>query len=155
MSSKRRHRRNLDFRQSEGLRRLGYGEKQYRSYKTRHGLSASRDENIVRGRELLNVKYKTGFHTRSLEKEYLMPILGHLTPLTIYSRGRLRWLAGRPRGTQARMLCEFTARRGARETGYRVTKSGQVIHNPANILVSEALILDQEPRHGQEKEEEQ
>ena len=110
-----------------------------------------RDENIVRGRELLEREIqKTGFHTSDLlKKEYLTPILKRYSFNTIDDLFAGVGYGGLPAGRAVPKLRDAYVSSLPEEErvklGYRVTKSGQVIHNPANILVSEALILDQEP----------
>ncbi len=107
-----------------------------------------RDENIARGRELLEREVqKTGFHMQDLlKKDFFAPLLkryslhslddllagvgyGGIPAGRIVPRLRDAYIASLPEEERVRL-------------GYRVSKTGQVIHNPTNILVSEALILD-------------
>ncbi len=110
-----------------------------------------RDENIVRGRELLDREIqKLGFKPSDLlKKEYVKPILKR------YSIGSMDDLlagvgyGGLPAGRVVPRLRDAYVTSLPEEErvklGYRVSKSGQVIHNPTNMLVSEALILDKSP----------
>ncbi|HZK29293.1 MAG TPA: TGS domain-containing protein, partial [Clostridia bacterium] len=107
-----------------------------------------RDENVIRGRELLGREIqKLGFHTSDLlNKKHLAPILrqysihsiddllagvgyGGLPAGRIVPKLRDSYITALPEKERVRM-------------GYRVSKSGQVIHNPSDMLVTEALILD-------------
>ncbi len=84
-----------------------------------------------------------------MKKEYVAPILKR------YSIGSLDDLlagvgyGGLPAGRVVPRLRDAYVTSLPEEErvklGYRVSKSGQVIHNPTNMLVSEALILDKTP----------
>lgn len=108
-----------------------------------------RDENIVRGRELLDREIqKLGFQTSDLlKKEYVAPILKryslHALDDLLAGVGYGGLPAGRvvPKLRDAFVLSLPETERV--KLGYRVSKAGQVIHNPTNMLVSEALILEQ------------
>lgn len=118
-----------------------------------------RDENIVRGRELLDREIqKLGFHTSDLlKKEYYTPILRRYSIHTLDDLLAGVGYGGLPAGRVVPKLRDAYVLSLPEEErvklGYRVSKSGQVIHNPPNLLVSEALILDQTaPRPSRKKQ---
>ncbi len=107
-----------------------------------------RDENIVRGRELLDREIqKLGFRTSDLlKKEFYTPILKRYSIHALDDLLAGVGYGGLPAGRVVPKLRDAYVTSLPEEErvklGYRVSKSGQVIHNPANLLVSEALILD-------------
>ncbi len=107
-----------------------------------------RDENIVRGREVLEREiHKTGFHTQDLlKKEYIAPILKRYSLRTLDDLLARVGYGGLPAGRVVPRLRDAHIATLPEEErvrlGYRLSKTGQVIHNPSNMLVSEALIFD-------------
>ncbi len=107
-----------------------------------------RDENIVRGRELLDREIqKLGFHSSDfLKKEFYTPILKRYSIHSLDDLLAGVGYGGLPAGRVVPKLRDAYVMSLPEEErvklGYRVSKSGQVIFNPSNLLVSEALILD-------------
>ena len=117
-----------------------------------------RDENIVRGRELLDREiHKLGFQLSDLlKKEYYTPILKRYSIQSLDDLLAGVGYGGLPAGRVVPKLRDayiLSLPENERvKLGYRVSKSGQVIHNPPNMLVSEALILEKtSPRISKKK----
>ncbi len=108
-----------------------------------------RDENIARGREIIDREiHKLGFQpAQLLKKEYVAPLLKRYSFNSIedllagvgYGGLPVTRIVPKLRDAHVTSLPEEERVK----LGYRISKSGQVIHNPPNLLVSEALILDQ------------
>lgn len=125
-----------------------------------------RDENIVRGKELLDREiHKLGFKSSDLfKKDFVTPILKRYSLNSLDDLLAGVGYGGLPAGRVVPKLRDAYISSLPEEErvklGYRVSKSGQVIHNPTNILVSEALILDQadlkpaKPKKKQKKQNE-
>ncbi|NLA71895.1 MAG: bifunctional (p)ppGpp synthetase/guanosine-3',5'-bis(diphosphate) 3'-pyrophosphohydrolase [Clostridiaceae bacterium] len=107
-----------------------------------------RDENIIRGRELLDREsQKLGFQTSDLlKKEYVTPLLKQYSIHSLDDLLAVVGYGGLPAGRVVPKLRDAYITALPEEErvrrGYRVSKTGQVIHNPSNMLVTEALILD-------------
>lgn len=120
-----------------------------------------RDENIVRGRELLDREiHKLGFQTSDLlKKDYYTPILKRYSINSLDDLLAGVGYGGLPAGRVVPKLRDAYIMSLSEEErvklGYRVSKSGQVIHNPPNLLVSEALILDKAAKPPKKKQRKQ